>query len=167
EIIDSEGWVHTGDIGRLEGKFLRITDRKKEIFKTSGGKYVAPQQVENHLKESSFIENALVVGDGKNFTAAILMPNFLHIESWCRVKGMQYPGPKEVIKNEVIINRIQREVDHINLSLDQVEQVKKFRLIADSWSIESGELSPTMKLKRKFLTRKYALLIEQIYATNY
>jgi long-chain acyl-CoA synthetase len=166
EIIDSEGWVHTGDIGQLEGKFLRITDRKKEIFKTSGGKYVAPQQVENHLKESSFIENALVVGDGKNYTAAILMPNFLHIESWCRVKGMAYPGPKEVIKNEVIINRIQREVDHINLALDKVEQVKKFKLIADSWSIESGELSPTMKLKRKFLTRKYALLIEQIYATN-
>lgn len=164
EIIDEQGWLHTGDIGHFEGEFLRITDRKKEMFKTSGGKYVAPQQVENHLKESSFIENALVVGDGKNFTAAIIMPNFAHVESWCNIKGIPYPGPKEVIKNDVIINRIQREVMNVNKILDQVEQVKKFKLIADTWAIETGELSPTMKLKRKFLNRKYALLIEQIYA---
>lgn len=163
EIIDEDGWLHTGDIGHFEGEFLRITDRKKEMFKTSGGKYIAPQQVENHLKESPFIENALVVGEGKNFAAAILMPNFAHIESWCNIKGIPYPGPKEAIKNEVILNRIQREVLKINQALDQVEQVKKFRLIADTWAIETGELSPTMKLKRKFLNRKYALLIEQIY----
>jgi long-chain acyl-CoA synthetase len=164
EIIDEEGWLHTGDIGHFEGKFLRITDRKKEMFKTSGGKYIAPQQVENHLKESSFIENALVVGEGKNFAAAIIMPNFAHIESWCNIKGIPYTGPKEVVKNDIVINRIQREVLEINKALDQVEQVKKFRLIADTWAIETGELSPTMKLKRKFLNRKYALLIEQIYA---
>jgi long-chain acyl-CoA synthetase len=164
EIIDEQGWLHTGDIGHFEGEFLRITDRKKEMFKTSGGKYIAPQQVENHLKESSFIENALVVGDGKNFAAAIIMPNFAHVESWCNIKGIPYPGPKEAIKNEIIIERIQREVSGINQALNQVEQVKKFKLIADTWAIETGELSPTMKLKRKFLNRKYALLIEQIYA---
>lgn len=163
EIIDEQGWLHTGDIGHMEGEFLRITDRKKEIFKTSGGKYVAPQQIENHLKESSFIENAIVVGEGKNYTAAIILPNFNHLQSYCAVKGLTYPGAKEVIKMELIVNRIQREITTINKQLDQVEQIKKFKLVADAWTIETGELSPTMKLKRKFLNRKYAQLIEQIY----
>lgn len=163
EVIDKEGWLHTGDIGEMQGKFLKITDRKKEIFKTSGGKYVAPQPLENKLKESSFIENVLVVGENKNFAAAIIVPAFTHLESWCHVKERKYPGNKEAIKDEVIIKRIEREINEKNESLDQVEKIKKFALVADSWTPDTGELSPTMKLKRKFLMRKYALLIEEMY----
>ncbi|MBU1370655.1 MAG: AMP-dependent synthetase/ligase [Bacteroidetes bacterium] len=163
EIIDQEGWLHTGDIGHFEGKFLRITDRKKEIFKTSGGKYVAPQQVENKMKESPFIEQAMVVGEGKNFAAAIIIPDFAHIESWCKVKGKTYEGAEKSIKDAVIISRIEKEINEKNKQLDQIERVKKFKLMADGWNVETGELSPTMKLKRKFLTRKYALTIESLY----
>jgi long-chain acyl-CoA synthetase len=163
EVIDEDGWFHTGDIGIMDGKFLKITDRKKEIFKTSGGKYVAPQPIENKLKESSFIENALVVGENKNFAAAIIVPSFAHLESWCRVKGRKYTSPKDAVKDEVIIKRIELEINAKNESLDKVEQIKKIMLVADSWTPDGGELSPTMKLKRKFLTRKYSHLIEEMY----
>lgn len=163
EVIDKDGWFHTGDIGHFEGKFLRITDRKKEVLKTSGGKYIAPQPIENLLKESSFIENALVVGEGKNFAAAIIIPSFEYLESWCEVKGRKYPGRKEAIQDEVIRKRIEAEIEHKNKTLDQVERIKTFRLVSDVWGVETGELSPTMKLKRKFLTRKYAHVIEEMY----
>lgn len=163
EVIDKDGWFHTGDIGHFEGKFLRITDRKKEVLKTSGGKYIAPQPIENLLKESSFIENALVVGEGKNFASAIIIPSFEHLESWCEVKGRKYPGRKGAIQDEVIQKRIEAEIERKNKTLDQVQQIKTFRLVADVWGVETGELSPTMKLKRKFLTRKYAHVIEEMY----
>jgi len=163
EIFDKDGWLHSGDIGKFEGIYLRITDRKKEIFKTSNGKYVAPQPIENKLKESSFIENALVVGEAKNYAAAIIVPAFNHIESWCRVKGRSYPGPQKAIEDEVIRKRIEREINHMNESIDQSEQIKRFTLITDSWNVDSGELSPTMKLKRKFLQLKYAGMIEELY----
>jgi long-chain acyl-CoA synthetase len=163
EIIDKEGWLHTGDIGRFEGNFLRITDRKKEIFKTSGGKYIAPQQVENKLKESAFIEHVMVVGEGKNYAAAIIIPDFAHLESWCNVKGKKFESKEKIIKDQVIISRIEREINEKNKQLDHTERVKKFVLLADSWNIETGELSATMKLKRKFLMRKYAVLIESLY----
>lgn len=163
EIFDKDGWLHTGDIGKFEGVYLRITDRKKEIFKTSNGKYVAPQPIENKLKESSFIENALVVGEAKNYAAAIIVPAFNHIESWCRVKGRVYPGPEKAIADEVIRKRIEREINHMNETIDQTEQIKRFTLITDSWNVDTGELSPTMKLKRKFLQLKYAGMIEDLY----
>lgn len=163
EIIDDEGWLHTGDIGRMEGQYLRITDRKKEIFKTSGGKYIAPQPVENKLKESAFIEQALVLGEGKNYAAALIIPDFSHLESWCAVKGKTFSSPKEIIKDAVIKERIDREVQLMNKQLDKTEQIKRFMLLADTWNVETGELSPTMKLKRKFLHRKYALQIEELY----
>lgn len=163
EVIDEDGWFHTGDIGHFEGKFLRITDRKKEVLKTSGGKYIAPQPIENLLKESSFIENALVAGEGKNFASAIIIPSFEHLEAWCKVKGRKYPGRKEVIQDEEIKKRIEKEIELKNKNLDQVQRIKAFRLVADVWGVETGELSPTMKLKRKFLTRKYAHVIEEMY----
>jgi long-chain acyl-CoA synthetase len=166
EIIDKEGWLHTGDIGRFEGKFLRITDRKKEIFKTSGGKYIAPQQVENKLKESAFIEHVMVVGEGKNYAAAIIIPDFAHLESWCNVKGRKFESKEKIIKDQVIISRIEREINEKNKQLDQTERVKKFVLLADTWNVETGELSPTMKLKRKFLMRKYAVLVETLYVNT-
>lgn len=164
EVIDKDGWFHTGDIGMLEdGKYLKITDRKKEIFKTSGGKYIAPQVVENKYKGSPFIENIIVVGENKNFTAGLILPNFEHLESWCKIKGIEFTTNQAIIKNPKIINRIQREVDTQNTHLDKTEQIKKFVLIADEWSIESGELSPTLKLRRKFVHEKYNDVIDTIY----
>jgi long-chain acyl-CoA synthetase len=166
EVINEDGWFKTGDIGHMEGKYLKITDRKKEIFKTSGGKYIAPQVIEIKFKVSPFIENIMVVGEGKHFASAIIIPNFEHLESWCRVKGHQYDGADEAIKNKIIIKRIQREIDEMNSALDQTEQVKKFVLLNDDWSVNNNLLSPTLKLRRKILVEKYKDLIESIYAEN-
>ncbi len=165
EVIDEEGWFHTGDIGELiDNKYLKITDRKKEIFKTSGGKYVAPQVVENKFKESPFIENIIVLGENKHFTSALIIPNFEHIESWCAVKEHKYSTPENAITDQRIIARIQREVDLTNEQLDKVEQVKKFELLPVAWSVDEGELSPTLKLKRKVITEKFRSLIEGMYS---
>lgn len=165
EVIDDEGWFHTGDIGEMvEGRFLKITDRKKEIFKTSGGKYIAPQVIENKFKESPFIENAIIVGENRQFTSAILVPNFEHIESWCQVKQHPWTSPEAAIEDERIIKRITREVNQANDGLDKIEQVKKFELIANPWSVENGELSPTLKLRRKVILEKHKDLVERIYA---
>jgi len=167
EVIDKEGWFHTGDIGEfVEGKYLKITDRKKEIFKTSGGKYIAPQVIENKFKESPFIENIMVVGESKQFISALIITDFEHFESWCGVKGYEYTTTENAIKDEKIINRIQSEVDNFNSELDKTEQVKKFKLLTKNWSVEDGELSPTLKLRRKIILEKYKDLVEDFYIVN-
>ncbi len=164
EVIDKDGWFHTGDVGELiDGKYLKITDRKKEIFKTSGGKYIAPQVVENKFKESPFIESIIIIGENKNFTSALIVPNFEHIESWCKVKGYEYTSPDAAILDDKIISRIQREVDSYNEDLDKIEQVKKSRLLPVNFSVEEGELSPTLKLKRKVILEKYNALVKELY----
>jgi len=134
------------------------------MFKTSNGKYIAPQVVENKYKESPFIDNVMVVGDGRNYCTALIAPDFEHLESWCKIKGHFFEGPESAVKNEVIINRIQREITKLNLHLDKVEQVKIFTLIANNWSVETGELSPTLKLRRKELIHKYKLVIDNLYS---
>ncbi len=164
QVIDKDGWFYTGDMGEFDGKYLRITDRKKEIFKTSGGKYIAPQLIENRFKESPFIDNIMVTGENKNFPAALIVPNFAHLKSWCGIKDIPYTTNDKMIDSEKIINRIQREVDKYNQLLGKTEQVKKFVLIHDEWSVSTEELSPTLKLKRKFLKEKYRDVIEKIYA---
>ena len=164
EVFDKDGWFQTGDIGVMEGKYLRITDRKKEMFKTSGGKYIAPQVIEIKFKTSSFIENIMVVGDGRNYPSAIILPDFEYLESWCKVKGHKYEGPDEMIKKDVIIKRINREVEELNESLDQTQKIKRIVLLNDMWSVENQLLSPTLKLKRKALLEKYDTLISEIYA---
>lgn len=167
EAIDKDGWFHTGDIGEMvEGKYLKITDRKKEIFKTSGGKYIAPQVVENKFKESPFIEGIIVVGENKNYAAALIVPNFEHIESWCRVKNHPYNGQEKAVKDERIFNRIKREVDLGNNQLDKVEQIKEFRLLSKAWTVESRELSPTLKLRRKIILEEYEELIKSMYPAS-
>ncbi|MCF8309655.1 MAG: long-chain fatty acid--CoA ligase [Bacteroidales bacterium] len=167
EVIDSEGWFHTGDVGHFEdGKYLKITDRKKEMFKTSGGKYIAPQVIESKLKESPFIENALVIGEGQRFTAALIAPNFHHLRSWCQVKHIPYTSDEEMIAHQRIMDRYQRVVDEANAELDHIQKIKRFRLLADEWGVETGELSPTLKLKRRVLYEKYADLIAEIYENN-
>ncbi|MBM3434768.1 MAG: long-chain fatty acid--CoA ligase [Bacteroidetes bacterium] len=164
DVIDGEAWFHTGDIGKwIEGVYLKITDRKKEIFKTSGGKYIAPQVVENEFRESPFIDSVIIIGENRNYTTALIVPNFEHIESWCKVKNHPYTSPEEAIMDERIIKRIQKEVDLINSRLDKIEQVKRFRLLAENWSVEKGELSPTMKLRRKIILEKNKELIERMY----
>jgi len=162
-VFDKEGWLRTGDIGMMDGKYLIITDRKKEIFKTSSGKYIAPQVIEIKLKASPFIENIMVVGEGKNFAAVVIIPNFSHLKSWCRVKGHKYDGPDLVIKNKIVIKRIQREIDEMNQSLNKTEQIKKFVLLNDDWSVGNNLLSPTLKLRRKELINKYSELIDSIF----
>ena len=164
EVIDEEGWFHTGDVGELvEGRFLRITDRKKEMFKTSGGKYIAPQPLENKFKESTLIEQIMVVGEGERFPAALIVPSFPGLRNWCQLKGIEYSTDAEMVRHAEVIGKFQREIDKYNENFAQYEKIKKFRLLPELWSIESGELTPTLKLKRKEIMRKNSDLIREIY----
>ena len=164
EAIDKDGWFHTGDIGvLLEHNILKITDRKKEIFKLSTGKYVAPQIVENRFKESSFIEQIMVVGEGEKYAAAIICPAFHFLHIWCNRYGIKYRDNKDLIQNPKVIERYQEEVDKINKTLGTHRQVKKFELTCNEWTPETGELSPTLKVKRKFLKDKYRIKFDRLY----
>lgn len=165
EVIDEEGWFHTGDIGCWEeGRFLKITDRKKEIFKTSGGIYIAPQVIENQLKESPFIDQSIVIGEFKRFPSVIISPDFEFLKEYCKRKKIPFESPALIIKNEQIQKRIWKEVEKTNINLDRPKKIKSFRLVSDVWSPNSGELSPTLKLKRKVLKDKYDQLIQDIYS---
>jgi len=165
EVMTGE-WFHTGDIGEVEDGFLKITDRKKEMFKTSGGKYVAPQLIENVLKESHFIDQAMVVGDGRNFPSALIVPSFEGIREWCRRKHIPYTTDAEMIVLERIENRIWKDVLKANANFGKWEQVKKIKILMDPFTIEGGELTPTMKLKRKPILAKYQEEIEEIYKSS-
>jgi long-chain acyl-CoA synthetase len=164
EVI-KDGYFHTGDIGEFDAEgFLKITDRKKEMFKTSGGKYIAPQMLENHFKQSRFIEQIMVIGDGEKMPAAFIQPSFEFLAEWSQRKGIHLGAtPEEIIKNEVVIKRIQKEVDAINERFGNWEKLKRFELTADVWSIDGGHLTPTMKLKRKIIAEKYKDLYAKIY----
>ena len=161
--IDEEGWFHTGDIGTLVDGFLKITDRKKEIFKLSTGKYVAPQVLENRLKESFFIEQAMVIGENEKIAAAIIVPNFDTMHFWCAKHKIHYSSNEELCTNAEVIKRIQREITKLNDTLAEHEQIRKFRLVADTWSPQTGELSQTLKLRRAALYKKYDALCREIY----
>ncbi|MCQ2263048.1 MAG: long-chain fatty acid--CoA ligase [Bacteroidales bacterium] len=161
--IDEDGWFHTGDIGKLVNGYLKITDRKKEIFKLSTGKYVAPQVLENRLKESYFIEQAMVIGENEKIAAAIIVPNFDSLHFWCAKHKIHYTTHEEVCNHPEVIKRIQREVNNLNEHLAEHEQIRKFRLVADTWSPQTGELSQTLKLRRAALYKKYDTLCREIY----
>lgn len=164
EALDDEGWLHTGDIGHLdEEKFLFITDRKKEIFKLSGGKYVAPQLIENLFKESMFIEHIMVIGENERFTGALIVPDFVFLHNWCFLHKVKFRENSDLVEHPKVVERYQREVDKYNEGLDKVAQVKVFRLICENWSPTGGELSPTLKLRRKELMKKYKDKIQDIY----
>lgn len=164
EVLDKDGWFHTGDIGELvDGQYLKITDRKKEMFKTSGGKYVAPQIMENSFKESRFIEQIIVIGDGEKHPAAFIQPDFAFLKEWCDRHDMTFTTPEEMVKNDRIIQRIGKEVDHINERFGNWERVKKFELTPGAWSTETGELTPKLSLRRKPILKIYADLYEKIY----
>lgn len=165
EVLSDDGWFSTGDIGTFVGdKFLKITDRKKEIFKTSGGKYIAPQPMENKFKESRFIEQIMVIGEGQKHPAAFVCPQFEFLKDWCERKGVPFNSNAEVIKNEKVISRIEKEINELNAGFGGWEQIKKFELVDTTWSVDTKELTPTLKLKRKFIMEKYKDLFDKIYA---
>lgn len=164
EVFTSDGWFKTGDLGELvEGQYLKITGRKKETFKTSGGKYIAPQLLENKMKESSFIEQIMVIGEGEKHPAAVIQPAFEFLEEWCKRKDIKYNSPVEIVKNPRVHDRIMKEVDFYNQEFAQYEKIKKIILAGSLWGIESGELTPTMKIKRRVIMENFKEQIENCY----
>ncbi len=171
EVISEDGWFHTGDIGIwLEHnckQFLKITDRKKELFKTAGGKYIAPQVIENKMKECPFIEQMMVVGgDDKKFIAALIVPSFIQLSAWAKEHDLNFNSNCELIALPKIIALMEQEVEKLNPNFGHWEQIKKIKLLPEEWSVETGELTPTMKLKRKVIYEKYAKEIEGIFSTS-
>ncbi len=159
-----DGFFHTGDIGELDADgFLRITDRKKEMFKTSGGKYIAPQLLENKFKQSRFIEQIMVVGDGEKMPAALIQPNFEFLREWAIRHNVTLGTNTEIVTNPKVVARFQEEVDHANEKFAKWEKIKQFRLTPDIWTVDQGYLTPTMKLRRKIIKEKYIDLYNQIY----
>jgi long-chain acyl-CoA synthetase len=159
----SGGWYHTGDIGMLDGRFLKITDRKKELFKTSGGKYVAPLPIENKLKESMLVEQIMIVGSEKKFVGALIVPSFPNLKEWCRQNNIPFTTNEQMINNSKVVNMYKELIESFNKFFNHVEQIKKFELLAHEWSIETGEMTPKLSLKRKVVMEKYRDAIERIY----
>lgn len=168
EVLQEDGWFHTGDVGELiDGKYLKITDRKKEMFKISSGKYIAPQGIENKLKESIFIEQAMVVGENEKFASALISPNFDFLHSWAARKALHFQDNKDLISKTIVNKRYQQEISKINATLGQTEHIKRFKLVCEPWSPASGELSAKMSLKRKVLIKKYKKQLKDIYGHEY
>ncbi len=160
------GWYHTGDIGTMvENKFLKITDRKKELFKTSGGKYVAPLPIENKLKESRFIEQVIVVGAGQKFVGALIIPSFANLTEWAKENGITTSNRAELIRNPKVTQFYLQLVEGFNQNFNHVEQIRKFELLPDEWSIESGEMTPKLSIKRKVIMEKFSEQVDRIYAS--
>lgn len=165
EVLEPDGWFHTGDIGELSSDgFLKITDRKKEMFKTSGGKYVAPQLIENMLKASRFIEQAMVIGENRKFPAALIVPSFAFLKDYCKLKEIPFTSHEQVINEPLILARIKVEVDKVNATLGHWEQVKKIALLPKEWGIDTGEMTPKLSLRRKHIMAKYTDQVEGIYS---
>jgi long-chain acyl-CoA synthetase len=164
EVMTEDGWFRTGDIGEiLDGGYLRITDRKKEIFKTSGGKYIAPQNMENVFKESPFIEQCMVAGENEKFPVLLVQANFEFLKKWCKGKNIDYTTDEKIIQNQMVIDRIQKEIDLKNESFAKWEQVKKTYLSPNLWTIPAGHLTPTMKLRRKPILSMYSESYESLF----
>jgi long-chain acyl-CoA synthetase len=164
EAIDNEGWFHTGDLGQIEPEGqLRITGRKKEMFKTAFGKYIVPTLVENKFSEHPLIDNILVVGESKQFAAALIVPEFGDLRSWCAREGISYTTNEEMIAHPQVLARFKRIVEKYNKFFGDTEQIKRFKLIGYPWSVESGELTPTLKLRRNFICKKFEEDIEGLF----
>lgn len=159
-----EGWLHTGDIGEFDDEgYLKITDRKKDLFKTSGGKYVAPQAIENQLKLSPLIANVVVIGAGRKFPACLIVPNLEHLSKVAREKGISFSGPEELLRHPEIHKMYDEVLHKVNDGLSQPERIKKWRLLTDDFTIERGEMTPTMKVRRRAVEERYKSLIDEIY----
>ncbi|MFZ9386504.1 MAG: AMP-dependent synthetase/ligase [Chitinophagaceae bacterium] len=165
EVVTPDGWFHTGDIGMLvDNRFLKITDRKKELFKTSGGKYVAPLPIENKLKESPFIEQVMLVGSERKFVGALIVPSFPNLKDWCRKQGIKEESHGALLTLPQVTDMYKELVESFNKYFNHVEQVKKFELLEHEWSVDSGEMTPKLSLKRKVIMEKYRDAIERIYS---
>jgi len=163
-VIDEDGWLHTGDVGELvDGEFLKITDRKKELFKTSGGKYIAPQVIENSFKESFLIDQIMVIGENKKTVSALIVPAIPSLTAWCEQQGLAFQTKEEMLKSKEVVKKFMALRDEFNKKFSEVERVKKFVLIPDEWTVDTGEITPTLKLKRKVIQEKYKSLIAEIY----
>jgi long-chain acyl-CoA synthetase len=164
EVIDKDGWFHTGDIGIMdEGKYLKITDRKKEIFKTSAGKYIAPLVLENRLKEIPLLENVMIIGEQQKFPSALIVPNSEALEAWCKENRVSGTCIDDYIKNDSVKKYYRDFINRINKSLAPYEQIRKFELLDGEWSVDGGELSPKLSLKRKVIMAKYKAVVDKIY----
>ncbi len=168
EVLEEDGWFHTGDIGEIvDGKFLKITDRKKEIFKTSGGKYIAPQVMESAFKESRFIQEIMVIGEGYKHPAALVIPAFDFVREWAEIKGIELSDDNsKMIENPKVIARIAEEIEKYNKKFGHFETIKKFELLPEELSIEKGEITPTLKFKRKNILKIYSDKVEKIYGVK-
>ncbi len=168
ETVTSDGWLKTGDVGRFiaykGANYIKITDRVKELFKTSGGKYIAPQQIENKMKEIPYIEQIMAVGENRNFVSALIVPNFLNLSDWATKHGISAKSPTELTKNAEVQKLFRDSIEEKNKNFGNWETVKKFELMENEWSIEGGELTPTMKVKRKVVLEKYKDIVEKIYS---
>ncbi len=163
-VFDDEGWFRTGDLGRMEdGKFLMVTDRKKEIFKLSNGKFIAPQILENIFKESPIIDQIMIIGEHEKFASALISPNFRYFEDWKAAKKVSYSNNDELITLPEVLSFFSSEVSKLNKRLSPPERINRFRLVKEEWSPATGELSPTLKLRRKFISEKYSSVVEQVY----
>jgi long-chain acyl-CoA synthetase len=159
-----DGWFCTGDIGRIEdNKFLYVTDRKKEIFKLSSGKFIVPQAIENKFKESLFIEQIMVIGEHEKFASALIAPDYLFVKDWCDANNISGDNNAELLNSSQLVDAFKNEVQKYNDTITDFEKINRFRLVSDVWSPATGELSPTLKMKRKFISEKYQGLIDQIY----
>lgn len=164
QVIDSDGWFHTGDIGEMyEGEYIKITDRKKEIFKTSGGKYIAPQIMENVFKQNKYIEQIIVLGENKKHPSALVVPNFENLKDFCEDEGISTSDMKEMLSDKRVIDLYNSQIEHCNEGFNRWEQVKKISLLDREFTIDGGELTPTLKLKRKKIFEKYQSEIESLY----
>lgn len=164
EVVDGDGWFHTGDVGHLEPEGqLMITGRKKEIFKTSLGKYISPEQLENKFSESPFIDSIMVIGENQKFAAALIVPDFAHLQSWCAVKEIPYSTNEEMIKHPRIKQRFEKEIKKYNRYFGSTEQIKRFELMPCEWSVDTEELTVSLKLKRRVISNKYKSIIDGIF----
>jgi long-chain acyl-CoA synthetase len=162
--FDDDGWFHTGDIGYLEeNKFLMVTDRKKEIFKLSNGKFIAPQIIENRFKEVLIIDQIMVVGEHEKFASALISPNFKYFDEWKKENKISFSDYAEMVQLPEIASVFNKEIEAINKRISPTERINRFRLVPDEWSPSSGELSPTLKLRRQFISNKYREILDQIY----
>ena len=165
EVIDADGWFHTGDVGTfIEGKFLKITDRIKEIFKTSSGKYIAPLMIENKIKESRFVEQSMVIGEGEKHASALIVPSFVNFKDYCKENNIEWTTNQEMSNHEALKKIINDHIKNVNKDLAPFEQLKRCQILSTDWTIEGGELTPKMSLKRKVIKEKNSQIINKIFA---
>jgi long-chain acyl-CoA synthetase len=164
-LFTEDGWIKTGDVGFIDSEgFITVTDRIKDLFKTSGGKYIAPQQIETLFKEDIYFEQAAAIGDGRKFVSALIVPAFEPLEKWAKKNNIQFSSREELVKHPEVIKFYRERIDYLTRDLGQVEQIKKFTLLPHEFTQENGEITPTQKIRRKVINEHYKDIIEAMYA---